>query len=186
TQAPISGSYEGVDPMGLIWSQKPDQEGEREVFGVHATDPIYTQIEVQSNDIQLEGQLIQRLASPGVQRIEVRENGLVGTVFIPATPGPHPAVMILNGSGGGINEPRAALYASHGYVAFALAYFKAPGLSDYISNTPLEYFKTGLDWVRKTQQPKNGFVAINGQSRGGELVLLLSTVYPDDVSAVVA
>ena len=186
TQAPISGSYEGVDPMGLIWSQTPEQEGEREVFGAQVTDPIYTQIEVQSDAVQLEGQLVQRLAAPGVQRIEVREDGLVGTVFIPATPGPHPAVMILNGSGGGINEPRAALYASHGYVAFALAYFKAPGLSDYISNTPLEYFKKGLDWLRQTYTPLNDFVAINGQSRGGELVLLLASIYPEDVSAVVA
>jgi dienelactone hydrolase len=116
----------------------------------------------------------------------VRENGLVGTLYRPATPGPHPAVMILNGSGGGMNEPRAALYASHGYLALALAYFKAPGLSNYISNTPLEYFKRGLDWMRATLKPAGGFVALNGQSRGGELVLLLASLYPKDVSAVVA
>ncbi|MFX5595168.1 hypothetical protein ABTD92_21175, partial [Acinetobacter baumannii] len=84
-------------------------------------------------------ELVQRLAVAGVTRREVREEGLVGTLFLPATPGPHAAVMILNGSGGGINEPRAALFASRGVAAFALAYFKAPGLSDYISNTPLEY-----------------------------------------------
>lgn len=94
--------------------------------------------------------------------------------------------MILNGSGGGINEPRAALYASRGHAAFALAYFKAPGLSDYISNTPLEYFQTGLRWLRKTVKPKNDFVAITGQSRGGELVLLLGATFPKEVSAVVA
>lgn len=94
--------------------------------------------------------------------------------------------MILNGSGGGINEPRAALYASHGYLAFALAYFKAPSLSDYISNTPLEYFKQGLDWLRREYQPYKDFVALNGQSRGGELVLLLASLFPEDVSAVVA
>lgn len=186
TQAPLSGSYEGVDPMGLIWSQRPEQEGEREVFGAQVTDPICTEVEVVGDTVQLAGQLVQRLAAPGVQRVEIRENGLVGTVFIPATAGPHPAVMILNGSGGGINEPRAALYASHGYLAFALAYFKAPGLSDYISNTPLEYFKKGLDWLRQTYAPLNDFVAINGQSRGGELVLLLASIYPKDVSAVVA
>src|SRR5690606_27188681 len=155
SQAPLSGSYEGVDPMGLIWSQRPEQEGEREVFGAQVTDPICTEVEVVGDTVQLAGQLVQRLAAPGVQRVEIRENGLVGTVFIPAAAGPHPAVMILNGSGGGINEPRAALYASHGYLAFALAYFKAPGLSDYISNTPLEYFKKGLDWLRQTYAPLN-------------------------------
>lgn len=185
-QAPISGSYEGIDPMGLIWSQVPDVEGERETFLDSMLTPIETTVTVKIGDQTLQGKLIQRLATDGVQRIEVRENGLVGTVYLPATEGPHPAVMILNGSGGGINEPRAALYASRGYIAFALAYFKAPGLSDYISNTPLEYFKQGLDWLRATYQPLNNFVAINGQSRGGELVLLLASLFPEDVSAVVA
>lgn len=145
-----------------------------------------TSSKAHSSEAILEGTLIQEIAVEGVRRIDVRENGLVGTVYLPATKGPHPAVMILNGSGGGMNEPRAALYASHGYIAFALAYFKAPGLSDYISNTPLEYFKKGLDWLRETYRPLNNFVAINGQSRGGELVLLLASLFPEDVSAVVA
>lgn len=186
-QAPVSGSYQGVSPMGLLWSQEPVEANRREVFHDSVTQPLQTDIEVTTAGNQtLQATLTQRLMSDGVQRIEVREEGLVGTLFLPATPGPHPAVMILNGSGGGINEPRGALYASRGYIAFALGYFKAPGLSDYISNTPLEYFKKGMDWLRKTQKPLGGFVALSGQSRGGELVLLLASIYPQDVSAVVA
>ena len=38
-------------------------------------------------------------------------------------------VLVLNGSNGGLNEPRAALYASHGFAALALAYFNTPGSS---------------------------------------------------------
>lgn len=184
--APVAGSYQGVEPMGLIWSQEPEIAGEREVFAPSVVDAIQTTLEAEVAGQTLQASLVQRLMATGVQRIEVREQGLVGTLFVPATPGPHPAVMILNGSGGGINEPRAALYASHGYLAFALAYFKAPGLSPYISNTSLEYFKKGLDWLRQTYKPLNDFVALNGQSRGGELVLLLASIYPKDVSAVVA
>jgi dienelactone hydrolase len=93
--------------------------------------------------------LIQRLMAPGVQRRDIRVDGCVGTLFLPAMPGPHPVVLVLNGSGGGINEPRGALYASRGYAALALGYFKTPGLSDYISNTPLEYFRRALDWVTR-------------------------------------
>ena len=182
------GSYEGVSAMGLLWSQTPDTEGSRELFGRDVTRPLATRIEALREGAAepLQAVLTQSLCAPGVQRQEVREDGLVGTLFLPAGPGPHPAVVVLNGSGGGINEPRAALYASHGYAALALGYFKAPGLPDYISNTPLEYFKTGLDWVRRTQRPLHGFVAISGQSRGGELVLLLATLFPQDVSAVLA
>ena len=186
--APISGDYTGVAPMGLVWSQAPVDSPSREHFNHPVTDALVTDVVARVAGAQAQASFTQRLALDGVTRHEVREEGLVGTLYLPAgsKPGSHPAVMILNGSGGGINEPRAALYASRGYAAFALAYFKAPGLSDYISNTPLEYFQTGLRWLRKKVQPKHDFVAISGQSRGGELVLLLGATYPKEVSAVVA
>ncbi|WP_332607739.1 acyl-CoA thioester hydrolase/BAAT C-terminal domain-containing protein [Achromobacter sp. ESBL13] len=186
--APISGDYTGLSPMGLIWSQAPVDSPSREHFNHPVTDALVTDVVARVAGAQAQATFTQRLALDGVTRHEVREEGLVGTLYLPAgsQPGSHPAVMILNGSGGGINEPRAALYASRGYAAFALAYFKAPGLSDYISNTPLEYFQTGLRWLRKKVQPKHDFVAISGQSRGGELVLLLGATFPKEVSAVVA
>lgn len=185
--APLAGSYAGVSPMGLIWSQAPETEGApREVFAAEPAAALTTTIAVQRQDgSALEGQLVQRLAAEGVTRREIRDQGLVGTLFLPAGPGPHPAVLVLNGSGGGLNEPRAALYASHGYAALALGYFKAPGLSDYISNTPLEYFETALQWLHAELRPKKGFVALSGQSRGGELVLLLGSLFPELVSAVI-
>src|SRR5690606_35035569 len=68
----------------------------------------------------------------------------------------------------------------------ALDYFKAPGLSPFITETPLEYLEAGLNWVRRELQPKDGFVAVSGQSRGGELALLLGATFPDLVSAVIA
>ncbi|MGN6454901.1 MAG: acyl-CoA thioester hydrolase/BAAT C-terminal domain-containing protein [Achromobacter mucicolens] len=186
--APISGDYTGLAPMGLIWAQSPDDGKSREYFNQPVTDALVTAVVVRVEGAEARGSFTQRLAVDAVTRVEVREEGLVGTLYLPAgsAPGSHPAVMILNGSGGGINEPRAALYASRGYAAFALAYFKAPGLSDYISNTPLEYFQTGLRWLRKKVQPLHDFVAISGQSRGGELVLLLGATFPKEVSAVVA
>lgn len=186
--APVSGDYKGLAPMGLIWSQSPVDSPSREHFNHPVTDALVTDVVARVAGAQAQASFTQRLALDGVTRHEVREEGLVGTLYLPAgsKPGSHPAVMILNGSGGGINEPRAALYASRGYAAFALAYFKAPGLSDYISNTPLEYFQTGLRWLRKKVQPKHDFVAISGQSRGGELVLLLGATFPKEVSAVVA
>lgn len=185
--APIEGDYSDVSPMGLIWSQAPVEVGKREVFPADVRDALITRIEVfDSNANRLtEGILTQRLIASGVQRREMREDGCVGTLFVPATPGPHPVVLVLNGSGGGINEPRGALYASRGYAALALGYFKTPGLSDYISNTPLEYFRRALDWIHRELQPAHGFIAVSGQSRGGELALLLGATYPDRLKAVI-
>ncbi|ARP88653.1 acyl-CoA thioesterase/bile acid-CoA:amino acid N-acyltransferase family protein [Bordetella genomosp. 9] len=184
--APLAGDYAGVSAMGLLWSQQPAGGRSRELFHASMDQPLETRIVARVAGREARATLVQRLAADGVTRREVREDGLVGTLYLPPGDGPHPAVMILNGSGGGINEPRAALYASRGYAAFALAYFKAPGLSDYISNTPLEYFQAGMQWLRRTVRPAHDFVALSGQSRGGELVLLLGATFPQDVSAVVA
>ena len=189
--APVSGDYTGISAMGLIWSQRPDDGKAREVFPPLSTagfEPLTTTLTATANGESVHASFVQRLAAPGVTRHDVRDEGLVGTLYLPdpyAHPGPRPAVLILNGSGGGINEPRAALYASHGYAAFALAYFKAPGLSDYISNTPLEYFERALAWLRKRVAPLHDFVAVSGQSRGGELALLLGATFPEAVSAVI-
>jgi fermentation-respiration switch protein FrsA (DUF1100 family) len=185
--APVEGDYSDVSPMGLIWSQSPLEAGKREVFPADVSDTLTTHVEVFDTDGKRLSQavLTQRLMAPGVQRREMREDGCVGTVFVPSAPGPHPVVLVLNGSGGGINEARGALYASRGYAALALGYFKAPGLSDYISNTPLEYFRRALDWIIRELQPAHGFIAVSGQSRGGELALLLGATYPDRLKAVI-
>ncbi len=185
--APVGGDYAEVAAMGLIWSQQPVASTSAELFADDVMQPLVTTLTVDTAASEhSEATLRQHFAAPGVQRREIRDEGLVGTLFTPAGDGPHPVVVVLNGSGGGINEPRAALLASRGYQAFALGYFKAPGLSPFITETPLEYLETGLLWVRRELQPKDGFVAVSGQSRGGELALLLGATFPDLVSAVIA
>lgn len=188
--APVAGSYRGISPMGLVWSQVPEGgRAPREVFAAEPSAPLVTDITLERKGMPaVQARLVQRLASEGVVRTEVRADGLAGTLFTPAPRadgGPHPVVVVLNGSGGGMNEPRAALYASHGFAALALGYFKAPGRPDHISDMPLEYFETALAWVHRTLRPRKGFVALSGQSRGGELVLLLGAMFAERVSAVV-
>lgn len=186
--APIAGSYSGVSAMGLIWSQTQTlAEAPHDPFAADPSATLVTEVRALLDDegTQLTGHLLQQLAAEGVTRREVRDAGLSAVLFTPATPGPHPVVMVLNGSGGGINEPRAALYASHGYAALAVGYFKCPGRPDYISDTHLEYFETALQWIHRELQPRDGFVALSGQSRGGELVLLLGSLFPDLVTAVI-
>jgi dienelactone hydrolase len=120
-----------------------------------------------------------------VTRTEVRDDGLYATFFTPAGDGPHPAIMLLSGSGGGLSEPQAALYASRGYCALALAYFHIGHLPTDLSGIPLEYFERGIAWLEARPEVDANRLAVSGTSRGGELCLLLGSRYPQ-FKAVVA
>lgn len=191
TQAPESGGYEGVDGQGPLWSQRVVLTEDADAAQVPAPDGEDGAIHTLATATDDTGRhatawIEQHHAASGVTRRDVNENGVVGVLYTPAGDGPHPAIVVLNGSGGGINVARAALFASRGYAALALGYFGAPGLPDYLSDIPLEYFERALQWLRDTARPAGGFVAVSGHSRGGELALLLGSLYPQAVSTVIA
>lgn len=183
--APQAGDWLSADGMALVWSMRQVSPPTL-VLSQESLAP--QRIELQLTDAQgqvISGAFTQHYLAHGVQRREVRDEGLSATLFQPAGNQPAPLVIVLNGSGGGTAEQRAALYAAHGYAALALAYFKAPGLPDYISDTPLEYFQRALQWAASTLKPKHGFIAVAGLSRGGELALILGVRFPEWVSAVI-
>ena len=193
TQAPVQGTYSGIDPMGLFWSVKRDTVP----AGVGATDiagrfeppgPYVMSFAMLRNGQQIAAARATRLfAAPGVRAIDVRENGLVGKLFLPASTGRSPAVIVLSGSEGGneSTQPEAALLASHGFAALALAYFKAPGLPDELFRIPVEYVKTAVDWLRQRGDIDGEHIATLGGSKGGELALLSAATFPE-IHAVVA
>uniref|UniRef100_UPI0009B4B190 LOW QUALITY PROTEIN: acyl-coenzyme A thioesterase 1-like n=1 Tax=Monopterus albus TaxID=43700 RepID=UPI0009B4B190 len=83
--------------------------------------------------------------APGVRRIDIRQNGVVGTLFLPPGPGPFPAMLDLWGMSGGLTEYRAALIASRGYASLALAFLghkDLPGPRNTM-NVGDSYFKVG-------------------------------------------
>jgi dienelactone hydrolase len=185
-QAPVSGSYDGVSAMGLIWSAErlpgelptpPDDV----VMG-----PWLVALEATSVDgTRAEFTFERRVAGPGVTRHPVRTEGIVGTLFLPPGSGPHRAVIVLNGGGGGIDEYRGAILASHGYAALNLGYFAMEGLPRGLVNIPLEYFENAIRWMRAQPWLRDHFLAVWGESRGGELALLLGATFPE-INAVIA
>ncbi|MGO4278467.1 acyl-CoA thioester hydrolase/BAAT C-terminal domain-containing protein [Cupriavidus sp. RAF20_2] len=184
--APVSGDWIVADATAPVWAMRRLRAPTRPAWS-EGTAPLEIALTATGQyGAQARAQYTLRFLAPGVTHRPVREAGLSGTLYTPASPGPHPAVLVLAGSGGGMHEQRAALYASHGYAALALGYFKAPGRPDHIDDTPLEYFETALRWMHDRLAPRHGFVAISGVSRGGELALLLASCFPALVSAVVA
>jgi dienelactone hydrolase len=112
--------------------------------------------------------------------------GFVGTYFKPPLVSSTPAVLLLGGSEGGQQPYAAALLASDGYPTLSLAYFKAPGLPQQLRNIPLEYFAKALTWLRGQPGVDQGYVVVDGVSRGGEAALLIGATYPGLVHGVIA
>ena len=186
SQKPLTGTYQDVDPMGLFWSMVPVDKKQKTPF-IHRTQQ---QLEVEIT-AEVEGKPVasahikREFVAPGVTRKVVRDNGLFGTFFSPEGSGPYPAVILLNGSDGGLQENPAALLASHGYAALALAYFKYEDLPKGLTNIPLEYFETAFSWLQSQEMVNPDKIAVIGLSRGGELTLLLGSTFPA-IKAVVA
>ena len=185
-QTPIGGSYKEVSAMGLIWSMMP---GAHNVAMYQPPRNLASQIVefqlLRKGKPAASARLEQMALGPGVHTVRVDENGLRGVMFVPAGAGPHPGVMVLSGSNGGIPSRPAAWLASHGFAALALGYFHFADLPENLEAIPLEYFGRALAWMARRPEIGDRKIGVSGTSRGGELVLQLGSMYPR-IRAVVA
>ncbi|MEW6732091.1 MAG: acyl-CoA thioester hydrolase/BAAT C-terminal domain-containing protein [Acidobacteriota bacterium] len=187
-QSPKQGSYLGIDAMGLFWSMDLLSEQDSNATTKPLNEPRLITVEVLINNQTLASTVLTRQFMASEVKIqEVKDNGLVGRFFQPAQPGPRPGILVLGGSEGGLaaSEQDAALLASHGYATLALAYFGAEGLSQTLDQIPIEYLKKGLDWLATHKSVDRSKLAVFGGSKGGELALLLASLFPE-LKAVVA
>jgi len=194
-QQSSSGSYCGVAPMGLFWSMESaaaSADGTSS-FAKSTTSPDRVDFEA-----QLDGQVIARadlarnFLAPGTitrdlkipNEAERANTGAgvgettVGRLFIPPGRGPHPAVIVLSGSGGGFDLDKAAVLSRHGFATLALAYFGMAPLPTWLHRIPLEYFEAALAWLSAQPEIDSQRTGILGISRGAELALLLGATFP--------
>ncbi|EDO34825.1 predicted protein [Nematostella vectensis] len=194
TDCSLEGSYEGIDSMGLLWSMKP-AKGQR--LGLRlskrdVTKPYMVKLEVFSGNDEEPKDLItmatfrRHFMSKGVRRIPIREGRIRGTLFVPQGNGPFPAIMDMFGTAGGLIEFKAALLASHGFLAFALAYFDYDDLPKVVTEIKLEYFEEAAHWLASHELAIPHGIALMGVSKGTELVLTLASYQPNLIKAIVA
>jgi len=177
--SPDSGSYSTADAMGFIWSMKPEPY-EKVLFVSKELTPLTISLILYTGDSMITSTDISRVRiKEDIRRTEIRDKGLVGTLFVPENASNVPAIIDLTGSGGGMSETRAALLASHGYASLALAYFGHESLPKTLTNIPLEYFKKAIEYLQHQNEVDPVKIAIIGGSRGGELALLLGATYSE-------
>jgi dienelactone hydrolase len=187
-RAPAYGSYTAADPMGLFWAMAPARTASGQATGQNPLAPVAVTLTAEAAGRPVATRTVERLFYDAAQvtRRPIREAGVVGTLFTPKAAGPHPAVICLPGSEGGVPEGFAALLASHGFAALGLGVFGVEGLPKQLVEIPLESAKSALDWFRAQGEVGGGRVAVLGGSKGAELALLLAATYPADIGAVVA
>ncbi|XP_077386599.1 peroxisomal succinyl-coenzyme A thioesterase-like [Festucalex cinctus] len=183
----VGGSYLGCKPMGLFWALQP-APGERDGLRLRKKNvetPFVVDISL------LEGHVCPRerenaelavatterwYMAPGVQRIDIRQNGVVGTLFLPPGPGRFPAVLDLWGLGGGLAEYRSSLTASRGFASFSIAYMQHKDLTDHLDiNASDAYMKKAFNILRNHPQICGNRIGIFGLSYGVYLALRMAT-----------
>jgi dienelactone hydrolase len=186
---PRYGTYGKVDAMGWFWSMLPVGVGDPEATSFSwkgRAVPITVTVEAKGKPLaRAQVTRLFWLDETQVVRQEVRQDGIVATLFHPATPGKYPVVIVLPGSEGGLPESSARLLASHGYATLALAYFGIEALPQELIEIPLEYFARAIAWLKTQPTVDPARVAVWGGSKGGELALLLGATYPQEIKAVI-
>jgi dienelactone hydrolase len=178
-------------PFRVLWDTKEDASVEpTKELGTMVLRALVDGKTVATGSLQFDYGTLQE---PKVIREDLKEPGLFGTFFLPQGKGPFPGVIVWGGSEGGIRSARfrAAALAKHGFATLALAYFDKddppayPDLPKQLIEIRLEYFEKAIAWMKKQKQVRGDRLAVMGGSRGGELALLVGSMFPD-VKAVVA
>jgi dienelactone hydrolase len=187
--APYAGDYEGVDAAGLLWSARFDEGAD--LISMLATlttvAPLAYSVAVESARTEISHTVFtRRLMADDVQRTEVHDGRVRGTLFVRKGARAAPPVVVLGGSDGGNNFTFVgALLAAHGFAALSLGYFAYQDLPADLVELPLEYFAEAIAWLQSRPEVAGARVGTLGMSRGGELALLLGATYPE-VAAVAA
>ena len=174
---PCNGpSYSGVDPMGIFWSMDP-QPGS--LTRLYSSGPLHYAINIfDMNNNNLFSQAITRnIYDKTVSRLDIRTEGIIGTLFTPAGPGPFPTVVVIDGSAR-IKEDLAASVAMKGFVVLSLAYFKGEGLPPDYSHVKLEYFEKAIEFLQGQACVQVGGVGLLGLSKGCDLSLSCASFLP--------
>jgi len=187
-QASLGGDYLGVDPFGLFWSMQLDdesvavdadtkEESAKDADPAALPEPRQYELSVLAGSEVLASRTFERIAvTEGVTTRRLDEGRLRGVLWLPPGDGPHPALIVLGGSGGGYTHRDAHYLVNHGYAALSLAYFGVEDLPEHLVEIPLESFSEGIDWLTDQPEIDATRLGVNGVSRGGELSLLLASI----------
>lgn len=178
SMAPVAGSYQGVDALGVFWSMTNTNERQTDPSLFETDDQSVVTFSLrQGEKVVATHRLTLRKRAIGISSTEIRDP-VVGTLYAPYGARKRPGVIVLGGSEGGFPRDRAALIASHGYVTLALAYFGVDPLPRELERVPLETVDRAIAYLRRQPSVNPKRLAIVGVSKGAELALVSAARNP--------
>jgi dienelactone hydrolase len=116
---------------------------------------------------------------------EVSNTSLNASFFAAEGP-PRPGILVLGGSEGGRPRYLARLLATEGFACLALSYFGEEPLPRNLVEIPIDYVESAIGWLTERPETRDTTIGVIGSSKGAELALLVASLLPAAVGAVVA
>ncbi|XP_041847870.1 acyl-coenzyme A thioesterase 1-like isoform X2 [Melanotaenia boesemani] len=181
----LSGSFVGVEPMGLLWSMTADTLHKR-FQKTNTLNPHVVKFSVHEEEGEMLAEVTNErfLIKEGISRAPVKEGNLRGVLFTPPGKGPFPAVLDLYTFGGGLSEKRASLLASRGFLVLTVSLYGHDDQPKNIKEIHLDYFEEAINFLRKQEKVGSKGVGIISLSKSGDLALSAASFLPN-VEAVV-
>lgn len=168
--------------LGVLWKMMA-QDGKDATFAVDGLNPMRVEVQARVEGEKGKGTHVTRTISRRVREITPLPVSCKGRAFCPDEPGPFPLVVLFGGAGGGVDSASAAVLAHHGVAVFSYDYFprKKGGVVD------VDAVRRMLRGIRLLPEIDSSLpVALCGTGRGAELALLIASLEPNLVGAVVA
>jgi pimeloyl-ACP methyl ester carboxylesterase len=122
----------------------------------------------------------------------IKDGKINGILYSPdQVSGRLPGIILISGSDGGVPGANAIpktfieQLVNNGFIVLGLAYFGVDNLPQALERIDLEYFEMAQEWLFSRPDVSQDGTAIIGESRGGELALILGTMLKR-ISAIVA
>ncbi|MEK3914207.1 acyl-CoA thioester hydrolase/BAAT C-terminal domain-containing protein [Paenibacillus sp. FSL H7-0331] len=188
---PLGVEKGSVQSYFLVSMTQENKKKMPQFFTKTNTSPLVVIIQLISDGILLQEREIELHFKSNEVEEQLITSPFVGKFFKPRNKQSKQPVIVVGGSAGGFqwSEVMAAMLSTKGIPALAVAYFDyqgAYGLQDTLQDIPLEYFFSALSWLKKETGVCDKSIGIIGISKGGEVSLLLGTVYSDSIGKIVS
>lgn len=153
----------------------------------HFEDPAASrvlQVRVSVDGERQEAELLQQFIGPDTQSRAVADAGVCGRLYQPKQTDERVPVVVIPGSGGGVETVLSPLLSANGYTVLSLALFNYPGRPSYHDCVSLEYIAKAGQWLARLCGRDR--VSVVGVSRGAEAALLTAVHFPAAFNRVAA